>query len=88
MTFGIVLYIFNVKKITIVTQLRQCGAGSVLGVMGAFEILNNHAPIVSALGKGQIRIVEDNADHSEQLFDVESGIVEVKSNKVNVLIEK
>jgi F-type H+-transporting ATPase subunit epsilon len=56
--------------------------------MGAFEILNNHAPIVSALGKGQIRIVEDNADHSEQLFDVESGIVEVKSNKVNVLIEK
>ncbi|MBO7432962.1 MAG: ATP synthase F1 subunit epsilon [Salinivirgaceae bacterium] len=61
---------------------------SVPGVMGAFEILNNHAPIVSALGKGQIRIVEDNADHSEQLFDVESGIVEVKSNKVNVLIEK
>ena len=61
---------------------------SVPGVMGAFEILNNHAPIVSALGKGQIRIVEDNADHSEQLLEVESGIVEVKSNKVNVLIEK
>ena len=55
---------------------------------GAFEILNSHAPIISALGKGQIRIVEDNADHSEQLFDIEGGIVEVKSNKVNVLIEK
>jgi F-type H+-transporting ATPase subunit epsilon len=56
--------------------------------MGAFEILNNHAPIISALGKGQIRIVEDNADHSEQLFDIEGGIVEVKNNKINVLIEK
>ncbi|MBP5666870.1 MAG: hypothetical protein J6X32_01850 [Salinivirgaceae bacterium] len=56
--------------------------------MGSFEILNNHAPIISALCKGQIRIVEDNADHSEQLFEVESGIVEVKSNKVNVQIEK
>ena len=54
---------------------------SVPGVMGAFEILNNHAPIVSALGKGQIRIVEDNADHSEQLFEVESGIVEVKKQQ-------
>jgi len=61
---------------------------SVPGVMGSFEILNSHAPIISALGKGQVRIVEDNAEHSEQLFDVESGIVEVKSNKVNVLIEK
>ena len=61
---------------------------SVPGVMGSFEILNSHAPIISALGKCQIRIVEDNADHSEQLFDIEGGIVEVKSNKVNVLIEK
>ena len=61
---------------------------SVPGVMGSFEILNSHAPIISALGKGQIRIVEDNADHNEQLFDIEGGIVEVKNNKVNVLVEK
>lgn len=61
---------------------------SVPGVMGSFEILNGHAPIISALAKGQIRIIEDDADKTEQLFDIESGIVEVKDNKVNVLIEK
>ena len=61
---------------------------SVPGVMGSFEILNSHAPIISALGKGTVRIVEDTADHSEQLFDIEGGIVEVKNNKINVLIEK
>ena len=52
---------------------------SVPGVMGAFEILNNHAPIVSALGKGQIRIVEDNADHGEQLFEVEAALSRLKA---------
>ena len=61
---------------------------SVPGVMGSFEILNSHAPIISALGKGTVRIVETTADHSEQLFDIEGGIVEVKNNKVNVLVEK
>ncbi len=61
---------------------------SVPGVMGSFEILNSHAPIISALGKGEVRIVEDNAEKNEQLFEVESGIVEVKNNKVNVLIER
>ncbi len=61
---------------------------SVPGVMGSFEILNGHAPIISALAKGQIRVIEDDADKTEQVFDIESGIVEVKDNKVNVLIEK
>ena len=61
---------------------------SVPGVIGSFEILNSHAPIISALGKGTVRIVEATADHSEQLFDIEGGIVEVKNNKINVLVEK
>ena len=27
------------------------------GISGGFEILNNHAPIISALGKGDIRVI-------------------------------
>lgn len=61
---------------------------SVPGVMGAFEILDCHAPIISALGKGEIRIVVENAETDNLFFNVESGIVEVKQNKIIVLIEK
>jgi F-type H+-transporting ATPase subunit epsilon len=55
------------------------------GSNGLFEILNNHAPIISTLEKGAIRIIEENGRRST--FEVNGGIVENKSNRIIVLLE-
>jgi len=55
------------------------------GTSGLFEILNNHAPIISTLEKGKIK-VEEESGHV-LFFDVEGGIVENKDNKIIVLAE-
>ena len=56
------------------------------GSEGQFQVLNNHAPIVSSLSSGKIDyIVEKTKKHT---IDVKGGIVEVLDNKVNALIEK
>ena len=59
------------------------------GIDGSFQVLNNHAPLISTLGKGDIRftrIVEKK--HEETHVLVEGGIVEVLNNRVSVLAEK
>lgn len=55
------------------------------GSKGGFEILNNHAPILSTLEKGTIKIQDKNG--KELFFEVDGGVVENKSNKIIVLIE-
>lgn len=55
------------------------------GSKGAFEVLKNHAPIISTLDKGVIKIQDANGD--EMLFEVDGGVVENKSNKIIVLVE-
>tara|TARA_Y200000002_G_scaffold106263_1_gene86737 strand:- start:1604 stop:1840 length:237 start_codon:yes stop_codon:yes gene_type:complete len=55
------------------------------GSGGQFQILNNHAPIISSLTKGEIKYKEKSKDVS---LAVNGGIVEVLDNKVSALIEK
>jgi len=56
------------------------------GTKGAFEILKNHAPIVSTLTKGQIKIKDRNGKIS--LIDLPNGgLIESNENKVIVLME-
>ncbi len=55
------------------------------GSKGAFEILKNHAPIISTLTKGTIKIVLE--DGSEKLFNTDGGVIENKGNKIIVLVE-
>ncbi|MBL7971635.1 MAG: ATP synthase F1 subunit epsilon [Prolixibacteraceae bacterium] len=55
------------------------------GSKGTFEILNHHAPIISTLGKGKIKIVEESG--KEIFFEVDGGVVENKNNKIIVLAE-
>ncbi|MBQ5404489.1 MAG: ATP synthase F1 subunit epsilon [Bacteroidales bacterium] len=56
---------------------------SLPGVKGAFEILQNHAAIISSLTKGKIKVKNKS---SEQFFDVSGGLVECSNNKVNILV--
>jgi F-type H+-transporting ATPase subunit epsilon len=51
--------------------------------MVAFQILNNHAPLISALSKGEV--VVDNGSEKKS-FNVNGGIVEVLKNKIVVLV--
>ena len=55
------------------------------GIDGLFEILNSHAPLISALKKGKVKVVD--GQNETQYFDVRGGVVEVLDNKVLVLAE-
>jgi F-type H+-transporting ATPase subunit epsilon len=55
------------------------------GVDGSFEVLDQHASLVSALKDGQIKVLNDR--HHSTRFDIQSGFVEVIHNQVTVLVE-
>lgn len=57
---------------------------TVPGKLGSFEILNNHAPIISTLEDGKVTVRENKA---EQHFNILGGVVEVINNKIIVLAE-
>jgi F-type H+-transporting ATPase subunit epsilon len=52
------------------------------GSDGTFQLLNNHAPIISSLIKGTVVVKHQN--NTEQI-DINGGVVEVQKNKVIVL---
>ncbi len=56
------------------------------GSQGGFQVLYNHAPIISTLGKGRLRLVDEHG--KEALYDTEGGVVEVLNNKTIILVEK
>ena len=55
------------------------------GVDGKFEILNNHAPIISTLTKGAVRIIDTN--NKTELFEINGGVIEMQNNTIIVLAE-
>jgi F-type H+-transporting ATPase subunit epsilon len=56
------------------------------GISGSFEVLNQHAPMISALKEGKIKVLKDKNDHVA-IFDTQRGFVEVIDNNVTVLVE-
>ena len=66
------------------------------GSEGHFQVLNNHAPIVSTLKKGEILIdgVDNNPESDFLDFSngkaslvIKSGVVEMKKNKLIILVD-
>ena len=55
------------------------------GKQGSFGVLNRHAPIVSSLKSGKIKVIDEQKN--VQSFDVKGGVVEVSKNKVTVLAQ-
>ena len=77
-------------KLEIITPDKKIYSGTVKlvqlpGSKGNFEILDHHAPIISTLEKGKIKVEEESGQ--VLYFDVEGGIVENKDNKIIVLAE-
>jgi F-type H+-transporting ATPase subunit epsilon len=54
------------------------------GTLGQFEILTNHAPIISALGVGDVVYTTAEGPHKVK---ISGGFVEVQKNKVSLCIE-
>jgi F-type H+-transporting ATPase subunit epsilon len=55
------------------------------GTNGEFEILNNHAPIISTLTKGEIRVL--NINSKKEIFNINGGVIEIQNNKIIVLAD-
>ena len=55
------------------------------GSKGSFTLLKNHAPIISTLDKGTIKVVD--ALGKEYFFSVTGGVIENLANKIVVLVE-
>ena len=53
------------------------------GTVSPFEVLPDHAPIISALSAGEIRVV----DAQEQRFAIRGGVVKVKDNEIVACVE-
>ena len=72
---------------------------TVPGINGEFQMLNNHAPIVSILEKGKVRFngdvsISENVrkllkkdENGKWTFAVKGGVIEMKDNKVIVLAD-
>lgn len=74
-------------------------AVTVPGALGEFQILNNHAPIISLLGKGPVKIKGNIAEDEKQMdlfrkdpsgkfvLDIRSGTLEFKDNRLIILAD-
>ena len=77
-------------QLEIITPEKKVFEGEVTsvqlpGVTGKFEILNNHAPIISSLTKGKVRVIDSN--NNTEHYDINSGVIEMQNNKVIVLAD-
>jgi len=78
-------------NLEILTPEKKLFSGEVYGVQmpgisGSFEVFEKHAPLVSALKAGRVKVLKDKQSHFS-FFEIQGGFVEVLNNKVTVLVE-
>ena len=76
--------------LTVLTPQKELFNGIVTsvkvpGTRGQFEILKGHAPIVSSLSSGTLRILDNQGKKS--LIEISKGFVEVLRNEVSLLVQ-
>ena len=74
----------------IITAEKKVFEGEVIsvkfpGTTGEFEVLKNHAPIISTLTDGNIRVI-DSKEKIEN-FSINGGVIEMQNNKIIVLAD-
>ncbi len=78
-------------NLEILTPEKKLFSGDVYGVQmpgisGSFEVLDRHAPLISALQSGKLKVL--SAVNQELVsYQVQGGFVEVLNNRVTVLLE-
>ena len=79
-------------ELEILTPERKLFSGNVYGVQlpgisGSFEVLEKHAPLVSALGAGNVKVLNDKSGNNNTIYKINGGFMEVINNRVVVLVE-
>jgi F-type H+-transporting ATPase subunit epsilon len=79
-------------ELEILTPERKLFSGDVYGIQlpgisGSFEVLEKHAPMVSALGAGNVKVLNDKAGNNNTNYKISGGFMEVINNRVVVLVE-
>ena len=77
-------------KIEIITPDRKVYSGDIKsirvpGKKGSFQILKDHAPIVSTLENGPVIMVDQEGN--ETIYDISGGVIEAKMNTIILLAE-
>jgi F-type H+-transporting ATPase subunit epsilon len=77
-------------KIEIVTPDKRYFEGEIKSVRvpgkkGSFQVLKDHAPIISTLENGFVRIVDQ--ENNEINYEITGGVIEVKANKIILLAD-
>lgn len=76
------LEIVTPKKVILSTVVSSFTAP---GVMGGFQVLKSHAPLLSSVSIGEVKVVDESG--TETRYATSGGFVEVRENKVVMLAE-
>ena len=79
----------NPMKVSILTpesSLYEGQAKAIImpGLGGQFEVLDRHAPLISALSKGTIQLTDEKGEKHK--FSIKNGFAEVLKNEVSILV--
>ena len=71
----------------IITPEKKVFSGEVTsvhlpGTMGRFQVLKNHAPVISTLVKGDVRFSNESGTTA---VSISGGVAEVRENRITVL---
>jgi len=77
-------------KLEIITPDQKVYSGNIKlvkvpGSKGSFEVLKNHAPIISTLNNGEIKIID--MQNKTVFYEIGGGVIEVKQNNIIILAE-
>jgi F-type H+-transporting ATPase subunit epsilon len=77
-------------KIEIITPDKRIFEGEIKSVRvpgkkGSFQVLKDHAPIISTLDNGLVKIVDEA--NNEIDYEITGGVIEVKANKIILLAD-
>ena len=77
-------------KIEIITPDKKIFEGEIKslrvpGKKGSFQVLKDHAPIISTLEKGSVWMVDQ--ENNEIKYEINGGVIEVKANRIILLAD-
>ena len=63
-------------------------SATIPGIDGSFQVLNDHADLISSLHIGWLKLKVDPKNPKEEVhYQLDGGVVEVKNNKITILAE-
>jgi len=77
-------------KIEIITPDSRVWSGDIQSVTvpgrkGSFQVLKDHAPIISTLDAGTVKLIDENG--TVHHFEITGGLIEVKRNRIILLAD-